>query len=475
VGQNAGAVEGCAAAAILTSLTRWSGRMGVTAEVTRTVVAVSVRGRMRWAARHGAVRWVLGRAERHGDTATLAMAPPAMATDPYPAYDDLRSRGSFVSGRLAMVTASHPATVAVLRSDAFGASVDVSRLPLPLRLMARLSQDAAANGPIDPPSLLAVDPPDHTRLRRLVSRVFTARAIEGLRGQVERTADELLDAMAGENTVDLVDRYAARLPVTVIASVLGVPADMRAQFLAWGTAAAATLDVGLPYGTFRQVENAQRAINAWLGGHFERLRRNPGEDILSRLVGLVDDGDQLTETELTATAQLLLAAGFETTVNLLGNGATLLLEHPDQLNLLREDPGRWSNAVEEILRYETPVQLTARVARADTYILDTAVPAGRLVISLLAGANRDPALFIDPHVFDVERSNARDHLAFSSGIHYCLGAALARLEGEIGLRSLFERYPNLALAGTPRRRPTRVLRGYETLPISLGTAIRPIR
>lgn len=434
---------------------------------------MSVRSRMRWAARHGAVRGVLWRAERRGDTATLAMAHPTMATDPYQAYDDIRSGGAFTSGRLAMVTASHPAAAAVLRSDAFGASVDMSRLPLPLRLMAGLSQDPAVNGPIDPPSLLAVDPPDHTRLRRLVSRVFTARTIEGLRGQVERTADELLDAMDGEDTVDLVDRYAAQLPVTVIATILGVPVDMRAQFLAWGTAAAATLDVGLPYGAFRQVESAQRAINTWLGGHFERIRRAPGEDILSRLVELVDDGDQLTETELTATAQLLLAAGFETTVNLLGNGTTLLLDHPDQLKLLRDDPNRWPNAVEEILRYETPVQLTARVTRTDTDILGTVIPAGRLVIALLAGANRDPAPFTDPHVFNIERPNARDHLAFSSGIHYCLGAALARLEGEIGLRSLFERYPNLTLAGTPRRRPTRVLRGYETLPVSLGTAIRP--
>ncbi|WP_157472868.1 hypothetical protein [Frankia sp. EAN1pec] len=228
-----------------------------------------------------------------------------------------------------------------LRDNALGMVLDMSALPAPLRLMARLSPDPAVNGPLDPPSLLAIDPPDHTRLRRLVSKVFTPRAVDGLRGEVERAADALLDAMADEGTVDLVGRCASRLPVTVIATILGVPAAMHAQFLAWGTAAAATLDFGLPYGAFRRVERAQQAINTWLRGHFEGLRRDPGEDILSQLVRLVDDGDRLTETELIATAQLLLAAGFETTVNLLGNGAALLMEHPDQLEYLRSGPDRW--------------------------------------------------------------------------------------------------------------------------------------
>ncbi|SQD96090.1 putative cytochrome P450 140 [Parafrankia sp. Ea1.12] len=438
---------------------------------------MSLRAGMRWTVRHGVVRGALWQARRSGDLATLAMAQPALLADPYGAYDEIRSQGLFVDRRLAMVTASHRAASAVLRDNALGMVLDMSALPAPLRLMARLSPDPTVNGPLDPPSLLAIDPPDHTRLRRLVSKVFTPRAVDGLRGEVERAADALLDAMAGEGTVDLVDRYASRLPVTVIATILGVPAAMHAQFLAWGTAAAATLDFGLPYGTFRRVERAQQAINTWLRGHFERLRRDPGEDILSQLVRLVDDGDRLTETELIATAQLLLAAGFETTVNLLGNGAALLMEHPDQLEYLRSGPDRWPNAVEEILRFEGPVQMTARVAYEDVDVLGTAIPTGRLVAILLGGVNRDPAVFTEPDVLDVTRPNAREHLAFSGGIHYCVGAALARMEGEVGLRALFERYPGLARAGQARRRPTQVLHGYATLPVTLrpraGQAGRP--
>ncbi|ONH59332.1 hypothetical protein CcI49_17580 [Frankia sp. CcI49] len=436
---------------------------------------MSVRTRMRWVSKHGAVRLALRQAHRRGDLATLATIDPASAPDPLKVYDDLRAAGPFVQGRLATVTASHPAAAALLRDDAFRAAGDLSKLPLPLRALARISYDPAASGPIDPPSLLAVNPPDHTRLRRLVSRVFTARAIDALRGEVERTAHHLLDVMAAEGTVDLVERYAAQLPVTVITTILGVPADMRAQFLRWGADAAATLDVGLPYADFQRVEAAQRAVNSWFAGHFAQLRRAPGDDILSRLVGLTGDGEQLTETELTATAQLLLAAGFETTVNLLGSGTLALLEHREQLESLRADPSRWPNAIEEILRIESPVALTTRVAGTDTELLGVAMAARQLVVVMLAGANRDPAVFGDPHVLDVQRANARDHLAFSGGIHFCLGAALARLEGEIGLRLLFERFPDLALAGTPHRRPTRVLRGWETIPVHVGTSARTAR
>ncbi|WP_207386605.1 cytochrome P450 [Protofrankia symbiont of Coriaria ruscifolia] len=294
-------------------------------------------------------------------------------------------------------------------------------------------------------------------------------AIGNLRGRIEETADELLEKMADQERVDLVDHYASLLPVTVIAEILGVPVDMRTQFLAWGTAAAPTLDIGLPDRTYKHAENALREINSWLRDHFRRLRNNPGEDLLSRLVLLVDQGERLSETELTATAQLLLAAGFETTVNLLGNGTALLLAHPEQRMLLRDDPALWPNAVEEILRYESPVQTTARFARQDTEICGFPIRAGQLVTALLGGANRDPDVFTDPGRFDIRRPNAREHLAFSGGIHYCFGAALARLEGEIGLCRLFERYPDLMPAGEPRRRPTRVLRGYEAFPMALGS------
>jgi hypothetical protein len=209
-------------------------------------------------------------------------------------------------------------------------------------------------------------------------------------------------------------------------------------------------------------------MRAWMLGHFARLRSNPGDDLLSQLVTLKDQGEQLTEDELAATAMLLLGAGFETTVNLIGSGTVQLIAHPEELERLRAQPELWPNAVEEVLRYESPVQRTARVAMASTRLAGTAMKSGQLVVALIGGANRDPAVFENPHRFDVARANAREHLAFSAGVHYCLGAALARLEGEIGLRTLFERFPDLALAGSPTRRGTRVLRGYDEIPVRLS-------
>ena len=202
-------------------------------------------------------------------------------------------------------------------------------------------------------------------------------------------------------------------------------------------------------------------------GHFAHLRAHPGDNILSTLVHAHAAEGKLTQDELSATAMLLLAAGFETTVNLIGNGAALLVEHPDQRERLRAEPTLWPNAVDEMLRFDSPVQRTGRMAQRDTEVAGVPVAAGRPVMTLLGGANRDPDVFAEPQRFDVGRPNAGDHVAFSSGIHYCLGAGLARMEGEVGLRALFERFPDLALAGTPHRRATRVLRGYETMPVRL--------
>jgi hypothetical protein len=322
--------------------------------------------------------------------------------------------------------------------------------------------------------MLAVDPPSHTRYRRLVSKVFTARAMEALRPRIEELSAELLDELADQGeTVDLVARYAAQLPVTVIAEILGVPVEMREQFLAWGNGAAVTLDIGIGYAEFIRAEHDLNALRDWMLGHFQRLRRSPGDDLLSQLVKVQDAEGGLSEDELAGTAMLLLGAGFETTVNLIGNGTLAFESHPDQLALLQDDPSLWPNAVEEILRYDSPVQRTARVAMSATELAGQSLATGQLVVTLIGGANRDPAVFPDPYRFDVGRENARDHLAFSAGAHYCLGAALARLEGEIGLRTLFERYPDLALAGTPQRRGTRVLRGYDYIPVRLTGAQQP--
>jgi cytochrome P450 len=330
-----------------------------------------------------------------------------------------------------------------------------------------VTEDLATSGPTEPPSLLVVDPPDHTRFRRLVSRSFTPRATAAFEPMVQRTADRLLDALdPTAGPVDLIAGYAAELPVLVIAELLGVPVDRREDFLRWGAAAAATLDPGLPFRRYTRAEGALREMHAFLDAHFERLRRDPGEDLVSQLVGLSGE-DALTDQELHATVMLLLGAGFETTVNLLGNAVALLDAHPDQWAALRADPAGWPGAVEEVLRMDSPVQITGRTALQDVVVDGREVPAGSRVMVLLGAANRDPDVFADPAVFDVGRANARDHLAFSGGIHYCLGAGLARLEAVVGLRALSERFPRLRVVGPGERRDLQTLRGYERLPVTL--------
>jgi cytochrome P450 len=428
---------------------------------------------LRWVTKHGMARAGVGAAARRGDPLARFLVDAGARADPYPYYRQIRAAGPLVRGRLMWITARHDVATAVLRSDAFGVGFNAARLPAPVRALWRLGRWRPPIGPVDPPSMLVVDAPDHTRYRRLVSKVFTARAIEGLRPRIERRCEELLDGLAhagrdGE-PVDLVAHYASLLPVTVIAEILGVPVEMRERFLRWGAAAAPTLDLGLTFRQYRRTEVAIRQSNDWMRGHFARLRAEPGDDLLSQLVHLDPEGERLTGDELLATAGLLLAAGFETTVNLLGTGAALLVRHPEQRDLVLAEPGRWRGAVEEILRYDSPVQSTARVCHTGVEVFGATFRAGHVVALMLGGANRDPAVFPDPDRFDVTRTNAREHLSFSGGVHYCLGAALARLEGEIGLRALFDRYPRLALAGEPHRRPTRVLRGYDALPVTLGT------
>jgi cytochrome P450 len=441
-------------------------------QTTRTWGSNGTPGTLaRWSTRHGIARAMVNIGRRRGDGQAILFTDPAIRANPYQHYDDLRERGKIVTGMLMLLTAHHDVASAVLRSDRMGVGIGEGPLPGVLEVLRRYGERGRPIGPIDPPSMLTVNAPDHTRYRRLVVKVFTARAMEAMRSQIEERCAKLLDDLDGGET-DIVARYAALLPVTVIAEILAIPVSMREQFLVWGQMAAPTLDLGLGYREFRRTERAIREMNAWMHGHFQRLRRDPGDDLLSQLVHVDEDGQQLTDRELLSTAGLLLAAGFETTVNLLGSGIVLLRQHPEQLATLRAEPDLWRNAVEEILRYESPVQNTGRVALADSEFGGRTVRRGQVVATLLGAANRDPAVFDNPHQFDVRRRNAREHLAFSSGAHYCLGASLARLEGEIGLRALFDRYPDLTLAGEPRRRPTRTLRGYESIPVRLDARRR---
>ncbi|WP_369256059.1 cytochrome P450 [Geodermatophilus amargosae] len=426
-----------------------------------------VRTAARYAVRHGLPAVYLARAARRGDPVGRLLRDPASREDPHDLYEQLRARGPLPRSALGPVTTSHAVATEVLRSDAAGVGWDRSQAPALIRWALRFGDDLDATGVAEPPSMLVTDPPDHTRFRRLVSRAFTPRATLASEPMVQRTAETLLDRLAGrDDVVDLVDAYAAQLPVLVIADLLAVPAERREDFLRWGAAAAATLDPGLPLRRYLAAERGLRAMHAFLRGHFARLRRDPGEDLVSRLVTLPDD-EALTERELHATVMLLLGAGFETTVNLLGNAVVLLDAHRDQWDALRADPAGWDGAVEEVLRHDSPVQLTGRSTTRDTEVAGTPLPAGTRITLLLGAANRDPAVFDDPARFDVTRANARDHLAFSGGIHYCLGAGLARLEGVVGLRVLGERFPRLRVAGRPVRRDLQTLRGFETLPVRL--------
>jgi cytochrome P450 len=293
--------------------------------------------------------------------------------------------------------------------------------------------------------------------------------VAALRTRTEEIATGLLDDMRGPSA-DLIDDYAALLPATVIAEMLGAPLEMRRQFLQWGAGGALSLDAGLAWSEFRRSESDLDALADWMRGHFAHIRRNPGDDILSALVHAHSAEGRLTEDELTSIAMLLLAAGFETTVNLIGNGAALLTAHPEQLARLRADAALWPRAVDEVLRFDSPVQRTGRIVLRDTTVAGETLRRGQIVVIMLGGANRDPAVFTDPNRFDVGRAEAGEHVAFSSGVHYCLGAGLARMEGEVGLRALFDRFPDLAPSGPPHRRPTRVLRGFDAMPVRLTPA-----
>src|SRR4051794_3477719 len=428
---------------------------------------VGARRALRWTLRHGIFRQMVKRRLEAGDLTSRLMLDPRLSDDPYPSYDELRSRGRLFDNGMVLNTGHHEVALAVLRSPDFSVSEVDAQAPGALRLAARLAGKGPL-GPGEPPSMLTVDPPDHTRYRKLVTRAFTARAVAALRTRTEEIAAGLLDGMAAKGpSADLVRDYAALLPATVIAEMLGAPVRMRAQFLSRGEGAALSLDAGLSYREFVRSEKDLAALQAWMRKHFADLRREPGDAILSALLSAHDDDGKLSEDELLSIALLLLAAGFETTVNLIGNGAALLTAHPDQLAVLRAEPDRWPNAVEEMLRYDSPVQRTGRVAVRDAEVAGEHVPAGRFVVTMLGAANRDPAVFPDPDRFDVTRPNAGEHLSFSSGAHYCLGAALARMEGQVALRALFDRFPDLAPAGPPHRRPTRTLRGWDAMPVTL--------
>jgi cytochrome P450 len=320
--------------------------------------------------------------------------------------------------------------------------------------------------------MLFMDPPDHTRLRSLVSKAFTPKMVERLRARVQDIVDERLDAVEarGEGRMDVVTDLAYPLPVVIICELLGVPPEDHATFQSWSSELAASIDPD-PLITPDQQARIEAAGNAFLeyfADLIERRRESLNDDLLSALIEAEEGGDRLSEDELLGTALFLLIAGHETTVNLIGNGTLALLRYRDELERLRDNPSLDRHAVEELLRFDSPVQLTQRITLDDYEVGGVMIPRGQNLIPLLGAANRDPAEFDEPDRLDLGRENANRNVAFGGGHHFCLGASLARLEGAVAIGTLVRRFPDIELADEPVRRTTFTLRGLEHLPVSVS-------
>ena len=315
--------------------------------------------------------------------------------------------------------------------------------------------------------LLFMDPPDHTRIRNLVGKAFTPKRVQALRPRVESILDGLLEPLLDAGEGDVLSELAYPFPVTVICELLGVPVADRDLFRNRTRELAVILEWELGPEQLMGAASAAMAFASYFLPLFEERRREPRDDLVSALVAAEEQGDVLSPAELLTTCILLFTAGHETTMNLIGNGLLALLRHPDQLARVRDDPAIVRNAVDELLRYDSPVQLTARTALVDAEVGGRTIPAGDQAVALLGAANRDPDVFEAPDRLDLGRTNANHHVSFGAGHHFCLGAALARLEGEVAFPRLLDA-ADLELVGEPRWRPTATLRGLSALPVRLS-------
>ncbi|WP_404952709.1 cytochrome P450 [Streptomyces sp. 147326] len=394
----------------------------------------------------------------------LPYADPAFVADPFPLYRQLREDGPvrrvvIAGGLEAWLVTRYDDGLAALSEPRLSSDVrDASDTRLLQQLPETERESMLSN-------MLRSDPPDHTRLRRLVSKAFTARRVAGMRPRIQSIADRLLDEAVPSGRADLVADFALPLPVTVISELLGVPVDDRHDFQRWTDR---MIMRGAEPPDPAVVNEAWQHMRAYLTELIRAKRAAPGDDLLSGLITARDQEQRLTEDELIAMVFLLLVAGYITTVNLIGGGIAMLLAHPDQLDRLRSDPELLPGAIEEFLRYDGPVSPgIARFAREDVEIAGVTIPRGATVLIASAIADRDPARFAAPDHLDITRQD-NAHLAFGHGIHYCLGAPLARLEGQIAIGTALRRLPGLKLAVAPdeiRWRPGG-LRGPQTLPVT---------
>ena len=391
---------------------------------------------------------------------------PEFIRDPYQSYERLRATDPMHLTPFGNFAASRHAEVSlVLRDKRFGKDYVE-------RTVRRYGPQIMEEPVFRSMShwMLQQDPPDHTRLRGLVVKAFTARRVEDMRPRIQHIVDETLDAIAGQGHMDLIEDFAFRLPVTIICDMLGIPEDHREVFYKSSRDGGRLLDpVPLSPAEIAAANTGNIMAKAYFQQLFELRRRNPGDDLTTQLVHAEEDGSKLSNEELTANIILLFGAGHETTVNLIGNGLLALHRNPDQLALLKANPALITNAIEEFLRYDSSVQLTGRVTLEDIDDLGgKKIPKGETVLCLLGSANRDPAVYPDrPESLDITRPNVRP-LSFGGGIHFCLGAQLARIEAEVAIATLLRRLPDLRLddAVNPEWRPTFVLRGLKRLPAS---------
>ncbi|MFH9403730.1 cytochrome P450 [Streptomyces sp. NPDC017638] len=401
----------------------------------------------------------------------LPYSDPAFLADPFPLYRRLREEGpvrrAVIAGGLeAWLVTRYEDALAALSDPRLSSDVRDASDPRVTAQLPRFERESMTS------TMLRSDPPDHTRLRRLVAKAFTARRVAALRPRVQEIADRLLDAVAPAGRADLVADFALPLPVTVIGELLGVPVDDRRDFQRW-TDAMLVRGETLPDPAV--VDEAWQRMHAYLTKHLRTKRARPGDDLLSALISAHDEERRLSHDELIAMTFLLLVAGYVTTVNLIGGGIAALLTHPAQMSLLRERPELLPDAVEEFLRHDGPVNPgIARFAREDVRIAGVTIPRGATVVIASAIADRDPARFADPDRLDITRGDS-GHLAFGHGIHYCLGAPLARLEGRIAVAAVLRRLPGLALAVPPAELTWRPggLRGPARLPVTFTAGGRP--
>jgi cytochrome P450 len=406
---------------------------------------------------------------RPDDLRALAgLFSPGIVADPYPVYARWRTERPVARPRERLYVLSRFADCeAVLADPAFGRveENDVRLAPGQARAVARRVVARRPDG-VSARSMLQSNPPDHTRLRRLVSRAFTPARVRELAPRVEAlTASLLSGAPDGpDGRFDLIAGLALPLPVAVISELLGIPVADRPRLVAWSDALARSLEPGflLSEEDRARQREARLEFAAYLRGLLPSRRRSPGDDLISALIGVHDSGGALTEGELIGLCMLLLIAGHETTRSLIGSAVLALLRNPAELAALSADPALVEPAVEEVLRYDPPVQLISRFALRSAEVAGSTIAAGSFVVMLLGAANRDPALCADPGHFSVRRAAAR-HLAFGQGIHFCLGAPLARLEAAIALRQLLPLLPRLRVFGEPEWKPNTVLRGLEHL------------